>query len=64
MLYGSGSMEAKDKEIADKVLKHLCLGSRIDGIRFGSVPQILITDHDSDIYKNIKGQVYLNLASK
>jgi hypothetical protein len=57
-------MEEKDKNFADKVLKHLCIGSRIDGIRFGPVPQLLITDHDSECYKDIKGQVYLNLASK
>ncbi|WP_159888733.1 hypothetical protein [Paenibacillus puerhi] len=58
-------MDNEDKKIADKVLKHLCLGARIDGIRFGGILQMLITDHDSNEYeKGIKGQVYINLASR
>jgi hypothetical protein len=57
-------LDIEDKEVGEKVLKHLCLGARIDGIRFGGILQLLITNHDSNEYeKGIKGQVYINLAS-
>ena len=55
-------MDAKDKQLAEDVLRRLCEGSDIDGIRFGSVPQILITNHITD-KEPINGQVYLNLGS-
>lgn len=55
-------MELKDKRIAEAVLKRLCQGAQIDGIRFGPVLQILITDHSST-QAPIRGQIHLNLAS-
>ena len=55
-------MDSKDKQLAESVLRHLCEGSDIDGIRFGPALQILITDHASD-KEPIHGQVYLNLGS-
>lgn len=50
-------MDSKDKQLAETVLKHLCEGSDVDGIRFGPVLQILITNHSSD-KELIPGQVY------
>lgn len=55
-------MELKDKKIAEAVLVHLCQGAQIDGIRFGPVLQILITDHSST-KAYIPGQIFLNLGS-
>jgi hypothetical protein len=55
-------MEPEDKKLAEAVLKHLCQGAQIDGLRFGPVLQILITDHTSS-KTPIRGQVYLNLGS-
>lgn len=47
------------------ILNHLCLGAKIDGIRFGGILQLLITNHETNEYeKGIKGQIYINLASK
>ena|SRR5215468_1976690 len=56
-------MEAKDKQLAEAVLRRLCCNSQIGGIRFGPVLQILIThiNHEGD--EPIHGQVYLNLGS-
>jgi len=56
-------MNASDKRLAELVLRRMCVGGHIDGIRFGPVLQILIahTNHSND--EPIKGQVYLNLAS-
>jgi len=53
---------ATDKPRAEAVLRSLCLGAHIDGIRFGPIPQLLITDHAPG-RSRVKGQVYLNLAS-
>ncbi len=55
-------MDEKDKQLAESVLRRLCEGAQIDGIRFGPVLQILITDHVSG-NEPLKGQVYLNLGS-
>lgn len=55
-------MDEKDKHLAEAVLRRLCEGAQIDGIRFGPVLQILITDHASE-KELIKGQIYLNLGS-
>jgi hypothetical protein len=56
-------MNEKDKRLAEAVLACLCQGAQIDGIRFGPVLQILITDHASGKHP-IAGQIYLNLGSK
>ena len=57
-----GKLKAEDKKMAEAVVRRLCQGAQIDGIRFGPIPQILITDHSSG-KPRIKGQVYLNLGS-
>ncbi len=51
-----------DRSTAEAVLAHLCVGAQVDGIRFGPVPQLLITDHQTNKLP-VRGQVYLNLAS-
>lgn len=56
-------MDEKDKWLAESVLSRLCQGAQIDGIRFGPVLQLLITDHSSG-KDPIAGQTYLNLGSK
>jgi len=55
-------MEPKDKYLAEAVLKRLCEGAQIGGIRFGPVLQILITNH-ANKKEPPRGQVYLNLDS-
>ena len=52
----------RDRPLAERALQRLSVGAQIDGIRFGPVLQLLITDHASD-KPPIRGQVYLNLAS-
>jgi hypothetical protein len=56
-------VNSSDKKLAAAVIARLCQGAQIDGIRFGPIPQILIADHASG-KPPIKGQVYLNLASR
>jgi hypothetical protein len=51
-----------EKSLAEAVLRRLCVGARIDGIRFGAIPQLLVTDHDGG-QPPMLGQVYLNLGS-
>ena len=51
-----------DRSRAEIVLRRLCVGAQIDGIRFGVIPQLLITDQASG-KPPINGQVYLNLGS-
>ena len=53
---------ATDRHLAEEVLRRLCVGAQVDGIRFGAIPQLLITDHGSG-KPPIEGQVYLNLGS-
>jgi hypothetical protein len=55
-------VNAADKSLAEAVLRRLCVGARVDGIRFGVIPQLLITDPGSG-KPPIQGQVYLNLGS-
>ena len=55
-------MDEEDKRIAESVLDRLCKGARIDGIRFGPILQILISDSDYE-GEPLTGQVYLNLMS-
>jgi hypothetical protein len=47
----------------EDVIKFLFVGGRIDGVRFGPVPQLLITNSDQNILE-LRGQIYLNLASR
>jgi hypothetical protein len=51
-----------DRHRAEAVLRRVCVGAQIDGIRFGPVPQLLITDR-ATTKPPIRGQVYLNLGS-
>lgn len=55
-------MNADDRKFATAVLNRLCRGAQIDGVRFASVLQVLITDYASG-QAPIKGHVFLNLAS-
>jgi len=48
-----------DKHVAEAVLKQMCLGAQIRGIRFGATLQMLITNSDPYNYRD----VYLNLES-
>ncbi|HEY8561203.1 MAG TPA: hypothetical protein VIL74_12580 [Pyrinomonadaceae bacterium] len=52
----------KEKNLAKAILKRLFEGSRIEGIRFGPILQLLVTDRDSQ-ETPIYGQIYLNLVS-
>jgi hypothetical protein len=56
-------MDAKDKQLAEAVLRRLCGDSLIGGIRFGPVLQILISHINQEGAEPIYGQVYLNLGS-
>lgn len=56
-------MKTEDKSLAEMVLRRLCQGAQIDGIRFGPILQLLITDHASQ-KPLIQGQIYLNLDSR
>ncbi|MEM1116682.1 MAG: hypothetical protein AAF845_03725 [Bacteroidota bacterium] len=55
-------MTPDDKAFAEAVIGRLCVGAQIDGVRFGPVLQLLITDHASG-KPPLPGQVYLNLGS-
>jgi hypothetical protein len=52
----------RNRQLADRIFKRLFEDSFIEGIRFGSIPQILFVARDSQI-QSIYGQRYLNLAS-
>jgi hypothetical protein len=55
-------MNERDKQFAEAVIRYLCEGGRIDGIRFGPILQILISNGPSSVA--VKGQIYLNLAAR
>ena len=55
-------MTPDDKALAEAVVRRLCVGAQIDGIRFGPVLQLLITGHASG-KPPVPGQVYVNLGS-
>ena len=48
---------------AQAVIRRLCQGAQVDGIRFGPILQILITDHAATTPR-VRGQTYLNLGSR
>lgn len=55
-------MEGDLKEIAEKTLKYLCVGSCIEGINFYGLKVIF---SESETNKNrIDGQIYLNIESR
>jgi hypothetical protein len=51
------------RTLAEHVVRHLCEGAQVDGVRFGPGFQLLISDHGSG-KPPIRGQVYVNLSSK
>ncbi|GIP53250.1 hypothetical protein [Paenibacillus vini] len=55
-------MEPQLKEIAEKTLKFLCVGSQVEGIKFYGT-QLLFSETDSN-KDRIDGQIYLNIESR
>jgi hypothetical protein len=58
-------MDIEDRLFAERVLKHLCLGTRIDGLQFGLSPattKIYLANYDK--VDNVDGRIYLNIESK
>jgi len=55
-------MNSSDRATALAVLRHLVEGAQVDGVRFGPVLQLLITNHSKK--SAVKGQVYINLESR
>lgn len=51
----------KEKKLAKSILKRLFEGSKIEGIRFGPILQLLFAQSSSQ--SQIYGQIYLNLVS-
>jgi len=51
-----------DRPRAEAILRRFCGGAQVDGIRFGRVLQLLITDYKPG-KPQVRGQVYLNLES-
>ncbi|BCG59444.1 hypothetical protein PUR_28690 [Paenibacillus sp. URB8-2] len=41
-------MDYKDQLLYTKILKFICVGGKVEGVRFGAVPQILITCSDNN----------------
>lgn len=59
------TMDTEDKVFAEKVLKHLFLGTQVDGVQFGMSPATIKVYFNS--YKgsdDYGGQLYLNIESK
>ncbi|UNL87452.1 hypothetical protein [Priestia koreensis] len=58
-------MNSDDKFFAEKTLKHLFLGSQVDGMQFGispAVTKIYFTNFEGS--DDFGGQLYLNIESK
>jgi len=56
-------MNLKDKEVAEKVIRYLCLNSDINGYRFHPCSQLLLSGPD-DGRNDIDGQIFINLESR
>lgn len=56
-------MTDTDRALAERTLNFLCAGSSVNGIRFGSVLQMLI-ETSSEVTAKVKGQIYLNLTGR
>jgi hypothetical protein len=54
-------MNPQDKYLAEAALRHLLLGARVNGIRFGPNLQLLIKKSNKIL---LKGQIYLSLESR
>lgn len=59
MNWRCSELEAVEKNLAEAVIRYLCLNGEINGVRFGPHLQILLGANDG-YKKGIKGQVYLN----
>jgi hypothetical protein len=57
-----GIMDNSHKELAEKTLKYLCIGSQIEGIKFYGT-QILISESETNRHR-IDGQIYLNIENR
>ncbi|WP_080845291.1 hypothetical protein [Cytobacillus gottheilii] len=58
-------LNARDKVQAERILKHLFIGTQVDGLQFGTSPSTLKLYFTN--YKEIEdfgGQLYLNIESK
>jgi hypothetical protein len=55
-------MNERDKQFAESVIRYLCEGGRIDGIRFGPILQILISNGPSSVA--VTGQICLTLPGR
>lgn len=51
----------EDVELSEKLLRRMCCGARIGGMRFGPILQILLDDESNDFVG--KGQLYVNVDS-
>lgn len=52
-----------DRELAEAVLRRLCQGGSVNGVRFGGILQMLVRAPASSL-PPLRGQVYINLASR
>jgi hypothetical protein len=57
------NLDVGDKQLAEAVIKYLCLNGEINGVRFGPSLQILLCGN-YEHKKGITGQVYLNVESR
>lgn len=55
-------MEPELKEIAEKALKFLCVGSQVEGIKFYGT-QLLFSESEIN-HDRINGQIYLNIEGR
>lgn len=55
-------MDIEDISIANKLLKFLCVGAKVEGINFYGI-KILLSESDSNS-ERINGQVYINIESE
>ena len=51
------------REVAEAVLRRLCQGGSVNGIRFGGILEMLVQDSFHPL-PPLRGQVYINLASR
>ncbi|WP_340010900.1 hypothetical protein MHI32_22485 [Paenibacillus sp. FSL H7-0690] len=58
-------MNKENRDFAERVLKQLCIGAKIDGLRFGvssGATQVYLTKYEG--FDDLAGQLYLNIESK
>lgn len=65
MKSGVKEMNARDKVFTEKVLKHLFVGSQVDGLEFGlSSNTTKVYFSESENHNKYEGKLYLNIESK